>query len=493
MQSTTPKQSRATGAIALMIAQAIVLMFGYVTHLWIGRVLGPGPYGIYGVVLSVQTVLGIFLTLGVPSAVSRFVAQDEAHARSILQQALKLQVYIATGLAVATALFAPVIARLLQDASLTPYVLFVAVVMFTQAFYPIFVQFFSGLHRFNRQALLTSIYATAKLVGAIGLIYTFGVFGAFSGFAIGGIVAAGLGWWWVRHIPRDGSAHLSRKAFLSFAGMYVVILAGLQLLMSLDLFLVKALLQSDVQAGYYNAAVTLSRISYFVLQGLAFIILPSVSALTAPGASREQAVVFIRKMLRYLIALIVPAITIAAATSKGLITLFFSAQYLPAARPLTILMLGLGALGFFLLLANMAAGADKAKVALSLTIGMLIVSSALGLFLIPRFGLIGAAWQTTTASFLGLISLGAYIFWVFRIPFPYRTGVNVVLATSAAVLPTYIWKATSLLLIPQYVLLLTIYALVLWLLREISRDDIEQIARLHPRLSFLARVKWLGL
>lgn len=489
MIMNTQKQSRAAGAIALVVAQAVVLLFGYATHLWIGRVLGPGPYGIYGVVLSVQTVLGIFLTLGVPSAVSRFVAQDELHARSIVRQALRLQTGIAVGFAIVTALLAPVIARLLQDASLTPFILFVSAVIFFQAFYPIYVQFFSGLHLFNRQALLTIIYATAKLAGAIGLMYIFGVFGAFSGFAIGGIVAALLGWWWTRNIPNETSARLSIKAFLSFAGTYVVILAGLQLLMSIDLFLVKSLLQSDTQAGYYNAAVTLSRISYFLLQGLSFIILPSVSALTAPGASREAAIAFIRRLLRYLIALIVPAITLAAATSKELVILFFSREYTAAAAPLTVLMLGLGALAFFLLLANMAAGAGKAKVALGITVAMLVISTALGFILIPRFGLIGAAWQTTITSLIGLLALGGYIFWVFRIPFPYRSASNVGVATAAAVLPTYIWKAGSLWLLPQYAILLVLYLIVLWLIREITSEDVEQLASIHPKLAFLGRTK----
>lgn len=483
------RQSRATGAISLTIAQAVVLLFGYVTHLWIGRVLGPGPYGIYGVVLSVQTVLGIFLTLGVPSAVSRFVAQDELHARSILRQAVRLQTRIAIGLALFTALLAPLIARLLQDASLTPYILFVSAVVFFQAFYPIFVQFFSGLHHFNRQALLTIIYATAKLAGAIGLMYVFGVFGAFSGFAIGGIVAALLGWGWVRSVPARNTVKLSRKAFLSFAGAYVVVLAGLQLLMSLDLFLVKSLLQSDVQAGYYNAAVTLSRISYFLLQGLSFIILPSVSTLTAPGSPRTAAVLFIRKVLRYLIALIVPAVTLAAATSEELITLFFSQEYTPAAPALTILMLGLGALAFYLLLANIAAGAGKAKVALGITIAMLGTSTVLGFLFIPRFELIGAAWQTTIASLFGLAALGTYIFWVFKIPFPSRSVGNIVLATAAAVLPTYIWEVGSFWLVPQYIVLLGLYLAVLWLLREITPEDTRYLARLHPRLSFLNQSK----
>ncbi|MBI1833818.1 MAG: oligosaccharide flippase family protein [Candidatus Andersenbacteria bacterium] len=483
-----PKQSRITGAMALLIAQAVVLMLGYVTHLWIGRFLGPGPYGIYGVVLSLQTILGILLTLGVPSAVSRFVAQDEVHAESILRQALKIQTLLAFGLSAIVAIFSPGIAFLLNDPTLTPLIAFVAAVLFLQAFYPIYVQYFSGLHRFNRQALLTIIYAIAKLAGAVALLYAFDVFGAFSGFAIGGVIAAMLGWYWTRATRnKKTTAKLPLKEFLSFAGMYVLILAGLQLLMSIDLFMVKSLLRDDVQAGYYNAAVTLSRISYFLLQGLSFIVLPSVSKLTKPGASQTQAVSFISRMLRYLIALIIPSITLAAATSEQLVILFFSSSFVPGAPALTVLMLGVGILSFYLLLANIAAGANKAKTALGITILMIIVSLIAGFILIPRYQLVGAAWQTTIAAFVGLIALTIYIFSTFRIPYPVKSTINIVIATAAAVLPTYVWEVSPFLLPLQYVVLLGLYIVVLWILGEVKPSDRALLASIHPRLSFLKK------
>src|SRR3989344_7675326 len=101
------KQSRITGAISLVLSQAAILVFGYATHLWIGRVLGPATYGVYGVVLSIQTIFGIFLTLGIPMAVSRFVAQDEEHAQSIVRQALRIQTWLAAIVAIGVFIASP--------------------------------------------------------------------------------------------------------------------------------------------------------------------------------------------------------------------------------------------------------------------------------------------------------------------------------------------------------------------------------------------------
>ncbi len=480
------KQSRVGGALALSMAQAVVLLLGYVTHLWIGRVLGPAPYGIYGVVLSVQTIIGLFLTLGIPSAVSRFVAQDEQHAAGILRQALRWQAVAAIVLAASTAAAAPLIATALGDFSLIRYLLFVPLVVLMQAFYPVYVQFLSGMHHFTRQAGLTSVYAIAKVIGAIGLLYLFGVYGAFAGFAVGGVIAAVIGYFWTKKLGGQKPIKLPVRSFLSFAGTYVLILVGLQILMSLDLFMVKAMLSDDVLAGYYNSAVTLSRISYFLLQGLAFIILPSVSALTKPGADHSRAAKFIRDVMRYLIALIIPGITLAAATSKQLLILFFSDQYVPAAPALTILMIGLGSLAFFLLLANIVAGAGREKFGLYLTVCLLLLSSALGFILIPRFQLVGAALQTAITGVVGLTVLSIYTFRVFGLKFPVKSTLNVLAATAAAVLPTYYWKAEGIILVFQYLLLLGAYVCVLLVLGEITREDRSHIAKLHPKLKWIA-------
>ncbi|HLC49588.1 MAG TPA: flippase [Candidatus Andersenbacteria bacterium] len=475
------KQSKLSGAIALTAAQAIVLFLGFIIHPLIGRMLGTAEYGIFGVVLSFQTIFGIILTLGVPSAVSKFVAQNNDHAQSILRQALKIQIIIGLCISSLVIILSPGASYLLHDASLTKYFIFIAGVIFLQGLYPIFVQFLSGMHRFNKQALLTSSYAIAKLIGAISLIYVFRLYGALSGFAVGGVIAALLGWYWTRNIGGIKPYVIPMKAFLAFAGTYAVILLGLQILMSQDLFMVKAILKNDVLAGYYNAAVNLSRISYMLLQGMAFVLLPSVSALTRPGASHDKAATFIRDALRYLIALIVPSVVLASATSKGLITLFYGIQYEPASPVLTVLIIGLGALSFYLLLANIVAGAGKAYIALYITGAMIVVSAILGAFLIPVYQLQGAAWQTTISAIIGLVILAVYTFRTFRIPYPVKSTIHIILATSIMILPTYAWKATFFMLPVQYALLGIIYIGVLWVLGEITEHDTKRVKTLWKK------------
>lgn len=487
MIHTTAMQSRLTGALSLLAAQAVVLFLGFITHPLISYFLGSSAYGVFNVVLSVQSIFGLFLTLGVPVAIARFVAQNEDHAHSILRQGILIQGVVALTIASLVVATSPLIARLLRDMTLAPLIAFTGVIILAQAFYPVYVQYLSGMLQFNRQAALTSLYALAKLVGAVSLLYLLHVYGALAGFAVGGVVAAVIGWWWTRRLGGTDAQRLPLKAFLSFAGIYVLILVGMQILISLDLFMVKAILKDNIMAGHYSASTTLARISYLLLQGLGFVLLPSVARLTQSGRSNKEAAAFISAAIRYLIALIVPGVAMAAATSKPLIMLFFPSEYIAAAPSLTILMVGVGSLAFYLLLSNIVSGAGKPQVSLYITIFLIFMSGAAGWWLIPTFGLVGAAWQTTIAGSAGLVILSGYTFKKFAIPLPWRSTFNILLATAAAVSITYMWQATAVTLLPQYAVIGLIYLAVLILLREVTPNDRERVANIHPRLRWLAK------
>jgi O-antigen/teichoic acid export membrane protein len=185
--------------------------------------------------------------------------------------------------------------------------------------------------------------------------------------------------------------------------------------------------------------------------------------------------------------LIIPGAALAAATSRSLLRLFYSAQYDQAATPLSILMVGLAAIAFFLLLANIVSGAGRAKVALFVTIIMLVLSPIFGWALIPNFGLIGAAWQTTIAGLIGLTILAVYTFRTFRLPVPYQSILRIIIASVVAVLPTYFWHVSPLFLPLQYIALLGVYLLTLFILREIKLRDRQLIASLHPLFKWLAK------
>jgi len=474
------RTSRLSGAILLASAQTILLGLGYITHILIGKLGGPALYGIYGVVLSFMTILNMLMTLGIPIAVSREVAQNEENSGGILASALIGQTALALILSFCTVAFAGNIATFLGDQTLAPIIMFTAIIYPLTAIYSVLANYLNGLHAFALQAGIIILYSVAKLAGSVGLLFPFRIYGAFAGFAVGGAMASAIG---IPVIYKSIKRHYVRKfpvkKLLTFAGAVVGTSLALQILMSTDLFLVKKILHDNTLAGYYNAASTLSRIPYFILQALGFIFLPSIARLMREN--EEAARQFIRDIFRYLFLLLLPITALAAATSKGLVYLFFSAEYEPAARPLTLLMIALGMLSAFYLLAMIAAGSNKARVPLIISWAMLPVSVILGIFLIPRFRLEGAAITTIISSTLGTLAMGSYMIKRFKLSFPISTLVKGVFATFLMIIPTYFINISPLFTPILYAVLFLLYFLVLIILKEIKKDDWAHLKSLLPK------------
>lgn len=471
---------RLSGAAYLAMSQAVLIALGYVTHVLVGKIGGPPLYGVYGVVLSLMSIINMLLTLGIPVAASKETAEDEANSGGVFLSALRLQLVFSAVLSLATALLAGTFAQLLGDARLTPLIRFSALIFPATAVYALFSNYFNGLHAFAAQARLTVLYAIVKLVGSVGLLFTFrSVTAALSGFIFGGLAATAIGflqsWTTIRGRIR---ARIPPRRLFVFAGSFVGTSIALQILMSLDLFLVKRFLLDDTLVGYYNAATTIARIPYFILQGLGFVFLPSVARLFKEDVARARE--FIREIFRYLFLFLAPITALAATTSKALVRLFFSADYIPAARSLTLLSIALGFLAAFYLLSTIAAGAGRPKVPLRIAWLLIPLAGMLGALLIPRGGLEGAALATLVAAGTGAAVLSLYMYRQFRITFPARTCLRGVAAVVVAVIPTYFVTPPTAFLPFWYALLFAAYALTLFALGEVRREDWARVKSLLP-------------
>ena len=80
------------GLVYLSVSSGIFVVAGYVVNLWLGRFLGPVNYGIYGVVISLMSMVNILQSAGMPQAVSKFIAEDDRNADGILATGLTLQI-----------------------------------------------------------------------------------------------------------------------------------------------------------------------------------------------------------------------------------------------------------------------------------------------------------------------------------------------------------------------------------------------------------------
>jgi stage V sporulation protein B len=396
-------ESMHRGAILVTVAAAVFVASGYAVNVWVGRLLGPQDYGRFGVVIALMTVLNVVQNAAIPQAVARFVAQRPGAAHGILRRGAELQLAIAIVLAALLASVAPWIAEILGDSALSDTLRLVALVLPAYGLFTLLMAFHNGRRAYTRQALTQGAYAVAKAILAIGLAYPFKLLGAIGGYVLAPLIGILVGWQrlWAPRAP------LQYGSLLAFAGpMSVYALASVAQL-NVDIFFVKAMVDQPDAAGFYAAGQNISRIPYFLMTGLAVILLPAVAAAATRGHGAARSTT--SRAIRAATLLVVPAAALIAATSHSLIELLYSDSYAAGADALAILAVGMGGLALSTVVASVLNGVGRAAVTAIVSLAAATGTILLCMLLIPPLGGVGAAIATTAGATACLVTLTALV------------------------------------------------------------------------------------
>lgn len=189
--------------------------------------------------------------------------------------------------------------------------------------------------------------------------------------------------------------------------------------------------------GMYQVVVTFSMVYMAIpIQAMSGYAMPMMSSAKNNGEVTE----IINNSLRYLMFLLVPVIVGVMVLSEMFIYLFFSADFLPAAGPLQIQLLGtlFNLASFAFVVALQARGRLKALFVMGTVMPLLYVGFVRLLF--DRGGLTGVAAAFTASNFIGL----AVFYSLARHYFNFRLEPkNVRLMSFTAVLAVAAWWAGS--------------------------------------------------
>jgi len=475
-----------SGAFSLMLASAVFLGSSYVIHFWLGRYVGAEAYGTYGVILALMSNTTLLLTTGFPHAVSKYVAEDSDKLGGILRASTRLQLVICLVIFALYCGLAGRIANLLGDPGLTFYIRISALVIPFYAFSAIYADgYLNGLREFGKQAIAVvgSSFAKVAMVFALVLL-GLGVKGAILGYLFAALVGLLLGWRLLGPVGRNGT-NFDWKELARFGVPATLFAAMIYLVMNVDLYAVKAITVEDVdtQTGLYTAAATIAKVPYFIFGGLAAALLPSISRATADGDFGLTAS-YVNHSVRFMLLVLLPAVLIMSATSSELLSLVYGDEYTEAARPLSILVFGLALLTVFLVLSHMVMGSGRPGVVFVIASSLVAMDIALNVVLVPRHGLVGAAWATTLTGVIGTIAAAGYVLARFRALVGVRSVVKIGLA-SAAVYAVALRVSLSASFLPLvYVALFAVYFGLLVIMREFRREDVGIIKRMVPLARF---------
>lgn len=484
-------------ALWVTFSEIIFNLSGFIIHSALGRILGPADYGRYGLVITLTTMIIILIGNGIPTAMAKYISEyfetNPRMVRVIKKQAVALQTTIIGLVTVLFFILSPVIANLLNDPTLTELFQVSTLIIPTFAAASFYFSYYTGLHRFNVQATLKTIRSILRIGLAIGLAYIFGLKGSISAYILAPAsvfliafaidkfkISRELGQQEEQMAPSQEEEKFDWRILVNYAWQVVVFFLAYELLISIDLYMVKALLRDDRLTGIYNAALTVGRIPYYIFYAMTVFLLPMVSKSTSQNNHTETKMI-LSQSLRIMLLFLVPMIVILAYFSGETLRLLYGSRYAEGAAPMSILVYGVGFLTLFYVMTFAMNGAGKTKLAMWISLFGVVLNTALNYLLIKKMGLSGSAIATSLTS-LVIAAIMLYCLWKeFGVGLKIRSVANAATAGAVVYFLAGFLPQGRIIFLLWSVLLFLLYFIILFALREIGKSDLEYLMNLKKK------------
>jgi len=366
----------------VLISSVVALPIGFLLSVVLARWLGAADLGLYRMVITVQGIATLIATLGIPMALTKYVAEYKDDKEELTQT-------VSSGL-LSSILFGILVGILIYALSGTLAGVFhmpelghlLRILAFAFPFASLFqalIGLLNGLREMKTFALLTvlqSILMIAFIIAFVGL--GFGVAGAVFGIVLSVVGGCVFGLYRSRRF-----VHLNLQGFVQNAKKLVLFAA------------------KDV--GYYSVAVSVSMLFRIIPGAIHRITFPATSEYWSQN-NHQALRSMIDKSMKYSACILLPLGLGVGFFSREIITTIFGAEFIYAALPLCILLIA-RVIGGSTIYPIGASFSGVGRPDLALKLGAISAGTNIGLniLLIPRFGIVGAAIATTASLLLGTI------------------------------------------------------------------------------------------
>lgn len=398
------KERFRTHSINAVFAQVVTLAGAGLTAIVISRVLGPADRGEYALILMTPWLLVTLGRLGLGHAVNYYASKTSP---TIL---ITNSVVLSLGLSAVLMFVAYLFGYFFHDTFfhsidrklMVLMVLFVPLYVFSNHF----VSLLQGLYKITLRNALPMGQSLLNLLLLLALIVFWkqGLRGALiaSLASLALMVSAALAFLWKEIDPKEMRLDfvfmkgLLKYGFQSHVGNVLKDLSYRSDILIIGYFL------SPEQVGYYVTAVTVAEVLWIVPDAVGSVLLPRVASL-----SSEEAKAFTPAVSRIVMIAVSLLCLVLFLLGRPMIGLAFGEKFLPAVSVLFLLLPGVLALTVWKILANDLIGRGF-PTQYSVTSGVALVTMvALDLWLIPRFGIKGAAVASTVSYVFATLAIVA--------------------------------------------------------------------------------------
>ncbi|MCK5240892.1 flippase [bacterium] len=457
------------------IGEVLIRLLSFAFIVLVARTVGDDQFGVLNFAFSFALLFVVVVDFGLNPLLVRESAQKPEQTANFFCNLLVIKI----GLAVLfSAAFFIGLRILSPDADVLPIACAMAGFVMLNSFAEFINAVFHAQQKMQFEAMVMTLQKSALLVlGLIALSLGWGVFGI----AMAYVVAAGLS-------VLVGTGILWRGSFLSghwkleisfirYALRQALPLTLTTLFINLyfriDMTLLTKLRPAE-EVGWYGAAHKCIEVLMVVPAILVVAAFPGLSKLFQEN--RDKLIRAATKLLRLLMLLGLPMAGGAILVAQPLVLLIFGREYAPAGSALAWLAVALCFIFVNYALSYLLISGGKQTVNALVSGLAVLVSIGSNLFLIPRYGYLGAAMSAVLTE---LFLLAAYGVVVKRLLFSMPLGLSLlrILGATGGMMGA-VWFLRELNPIFSISAGAVVYVLGIWLLRAIEQDDIDLLRRI---------------
>jgi len=392
------------------ITQVLVFIFALGTSIIIARGLGPEGKGIYSMALLLSSFLMYFTNFGIQSSTVYYLGKKRYSPKEVFGYNIIYTIFLGS-----FAILIGLVIILFFRNSLFPGIeakyLFLGLFLVPfQLFLPFLLYIMLGLQRFKEYnfILLFRVLVLFMFTGIFLLGFHFGIKSAIIAEILSFVIACTVIFFMVKKETKGVFLTINKNyikdSFLygiqSYLGSILNFLHS-----GIVAFLVNLLL-GPLMVGFYTLSAGLSEKLWLISDAVGTVLFPRVSSENDERKKKEFTPLVFRNFLFIVILLVILLFALAHWT----IVLLYSDAFIKSVQPFRILLLGAIAIAGWKILESDIKGRGKPIINTYIIGVSVVLNIVLNLFLIPKFGIIGAAWATSTSCMVNLlIALIVYI------------------------------------------------------------------------------------
>ncbi|MGE5309296.1 MAG: flippase [Deltaproteobacteria bacterium] len=426
MENLTRRLARNTffNFIAKMLGFVCAMIVSVIT----ARMLGPARFGSYSLVSTTLTVAGLCANLGLSSVAIKFTSEISGDSRkgdreALFSYLLRFKLLATVVMVAVLLLLSGPFARFYRDNDLRLYVIVSALGLLPSGMAWLFANIISGLQEYRTFARRTMIVAPLTVISSfLALQAGWGIMGLICVTVFVNLVEFLFYYLVLRPrfrfrfdlpLPSGFRGRVMRYNLQVFG---IIFLDAIVWQRSEVFFLGK--FRSPQEVGFYSLAYSvIEKVLLFLPSILSGVLMPAVSELYGKKDGERIKKLYVNST-RYLLAIAVPLSLGTVFLSPVIVRALFGAAYLPVVPVLNILLIS----GVFGIVASAGSSVQYAteNQDFILKVGSLVAigNIALDLWLIPRYGAVGAAVANSTAQVCGVLIGTAQVLRFLKVGFP---------------------------------------------------------------------------